>query len=213
MFRRAFFVVLIILYVIQVNGQNKSYFYTVGFTKQKVSVDRRLSDSVDAEEYIDEGNVSIPSTDSMKVYMPMVALPLKQIYITSPFGMRYDPMDRSKRRFHSGIDLRAHYENVYSMLSGTVTATGYSKTGGNYITIDYGICSCSYLHLSKIKVKVRQYVRAGQFIGVSGNSGSRTTGEHLHISCRLNSSERKHFNPILILGFVSDQLLYNQQLK
>lgn len=213
MFRKTFFVVLFMLYFIHMNGQHGSYFYTVGFCKHETISDKSLSESMETEEYIDEGYVYMPFSESMKNYMPMVALPLKHINITSPFGMRRDPMNRSKLRFHSGIDLRAYYENVYSMLPGTVTAASYSNAGGNYITIDHGVCSCSYLHLSKIKVGVGQYVRAGQFIGVSGNTGTRTTGEHLHISCRLNSPEHKYFNPMLILGFISDQLLYYQQIK
>lgn len=146
-------------------------------------------------------------------YLPMVSLPLKDIRVTSPFGMRRDPMNRAKYRYHSGVDLRARYENVYSMLPGTVSAAGFSKTGGNFVTVNHGVCSCSYLHLSKIRVKVGEHVSAGQNIAVSGNTGSRTTGPHLHLSVRLNTSERKYFNPMLILGFVSEQLLKYEHLK
>lgn len=101
--------------------------------------------------------------DSSTLEVPlMVALPLKDIHINSPFGMRRDPMNRRKGRRHYGLDLRAKYEDVYSMLPGTVTAAGISTAGGNYITIDYGICTCSFLHLSKINVVNGQHVSAGQ---------------------------------------------------
>jgi murein DD-endopeptidase MepM/ murein hydrolase activator NlpD len=48
---------------------------------------------------------------------------------------------------HYGLDLKAKYEDVYSMLPGTVTAAGTSSAGGKYVTIDHGICTCSFLHL------------------------------------------------------------------
>ena len=162
---------------------------------------------------MDEGNVCEPPSDSIRVYLPMVSLPLKDIKETSPFGMRRDPMNRAKYRYHSGVDLSARYENVYSMLPVTVSEAGFSKTGGNYVTVNHGVCSYSYLHLSKIRVKVGEHVSAGQNIAVSGNTGSRTTSPHLHLPVRLNTPERKYFNPMLILGFVSEQLLKYEHLK
>jgi murein DD-endopeptidase MepM/ murein hydrolase activator NlpD len=136
----------------------------------------------------------------------MVALPLKDIHINSPFGMRRDPMNRRKGRMHYGLDLKAKYEDVYSMLPGTVTAAGTSTACGNYITIDYGICTCSFLHLSKIDVVSGQHVSAGQKIAISGNTGKRTTGPHLHISCRW-SDTGKYFDPRILLKFITEQLM------
>ena len=111
-----------------------------------------------------------------------------------------------KGRMHYGLDLRAKYEDVYSMLPGTVTDTGSSTAGGNYITIDYGICTCSFLHLSKIDVKSGQHVRAGQKIAISGNTGRRTTGPHLHLSCKW-SDTGKYFDPRILLKFITEQLM------
>lgn len=145
--------------------------------------------------------------DSAATEVPlMVALPLKDIHINSPFGMRRDPMNRRKGRMHYGLDLRAKYEDVYSMLPGTVTAAGTSTAGGNYITIDYGICTCSFLHLSKINVVNGQHVSAGQKIAISGNTGKRTTGPHLHLSCKW-SDTGKYFDPRILLKFITEQLM------
>ena len=93
------------------------------------------------------------------------------------------------------------------MLPGVVTAASYSTNGGYYVTINHGICVCSYLHLSKILVRTGQRVTAGYIIAISGNSGKRTTGPHLHISCRWKNERGKFFNPMLILRFVTEQLL------
>ena len=155
--RVAFLVAAMAVIGMPVMGQKVSAFHTIGYDNQrgKVPVVVQEPDTLDVDDYVDEGNVCEPPSDSIKVYLPMVSLPLKEIKVTSPFGMRSDPMNRARYRYHSGVDLRARYENVYSMLPGTVSAAGFSKTGGNYVTVNHGVCSCSYLHLSKIRVKVR----------------------------------------------------------
>lgn len=164
------------------------------------------SDFEEPSDTIDAADVLQPPADSLSAYLPMVALPLRRISISSPFGFRMDPMDRRKRRMHSGLDLRAHYELVFSMLPGTVTTASYSIKGGYYVTIDHGFFVCSYLHLSKILVSAGQRVCAGQPIAVSGNTGRNTTGPHLHISCRWGDTQGKYFDPTLILEYITTQL-------
>lgn len=94
------------------------------------------SDLGEPSDTIDAADVLQPPRDSLSAYLPMVALPLRRISVSSPFGFRMDPMDRRRRRMHSGLDLRAHYEPVFSMLPGTVTTASYSIKGGYYVTID-----------------------------------------------------------------------------
>lgn len=165
---------------------------------------------LEVDDETEEDSIVDPPKDSLVSYLPLVALPLKRIRISSPFGNRKDPMNRKSRRMHNGLDLKARFEEVYSMLPGIVTRASYSVNGGYYVTVNHGICVCSYLHLSKIKVKQGQHVGAGEIIAISGNSGKRTTGPHLHIACRLGDEKGKFFNPMLILGFVSEQLLNNK---
>ena len=219
MIRNVLLATMLSLSTCQIYGQSTlskgSVFHTIGSDyahPRTHSCQNELTDSLDIEDSIDEKNVCTPSADSIRAYLPLVSLPLKSIMVNSPFGMRRDPMNRKRNRFHSGVDLAAKYESVYSVLPGTVSAAGYSENGGNYITVDHGVCFCSYLHLSKIGVCKGQHVNAGQVIGVSGNSGRRTTGAHLHFSVRYNDSRgKKYFNPMLILGFVKEQLLQYQQ--
>lgn len=163
-----------------------------------------------ADDFDEEANVediANPPVDSVKAYIASVSLPLKHIIVNSPFGVRKDPMNKRTKRIHNGLDLKAKFEEVYSMLPGVVTAASYSPNGGYYVTVNHGACVCSYLHLSKILVKVGQRIKAGHTIAVSGNSGKRTTGPHLHISCRWKNENGKFFNPMLILRFVTEQLL------
>lgn len=42
----------------------------------------------------------------------------------------------------------------------------------------------SYMHLSNIAVKVGDVVSSGQKLGMTGNTGTRTTREHLHFSVK-----------------------------
>ena len=72
--------------------------------------------------------------------------------------------------------------NALATASGTVIETKYGdKSGwGNYVTIKHDDGTYSfYAHLAKINVSVNQKVKAGQAIGVIGNTGN-STGVHLH---------------------------------
>lgn len=190
-------------------AQKKSVnsFNTISCYGQRKNADVREVNADDDFDTMDDNDVTNPSMLEAMTYIPTVALPLKNIHVTSPFGTRRDPMNRQNRRMHNGLDLKARYEMVYSMLPGVVTAASYSKNGGYYVTVNHGVCACSYLHLSKVLVNKGQRIMAGQIIAVSGNTGKRTTGPHLHISCRWGDEKGKFFNPMLILGLISKQLL------
>ncbi len=114
-----------------------------------------------------------------------VRMPLKRkISVTSSYGARRHPLFGTTR-FHNGIDMAARYENVYSVLDGTVSETGWdSRGGGNYIKIrHFNRFETSYLHLSEIYYRTGELVRAGFIIAKSGNSGN-STGPHLHFSVK-----------------------------
>jgi murein DD-endopeptidase MepM/ murein hydrolase activator NlpD len=196
----------------QKNGA--SAFHTIGETQSSLSVVEPAAEELPEAASTDSINEQdMTTTDTTEVKPPMmVALPLEEIIINSPFGMRRDPMNRRKSRMHNGLDLKAKYEDVYSMFPGTVTAVSYSSSGGYYVTVDYGVCVCSFLHLSKIEVKNGQRVSAGQKIAVSGNTGQRTTGPHLHLSCKW-SDTGKFFDPRILLRFITNELLKYSKLR
>ena len=115
-----------------------------------------------------------------KIVMPLN----REISITSPYGTRMHPIFGASK-FHNGIDLAANYENVYSVLDGVVTETGWdNKGGGNYIKMKhFDRFETAYLHLSEIYYRVGEFVNAGFIIAKSGNSGN-STGPHLHFSVK-----------------------------
>ena len=115
-----------------------------------------------------------------KIVMPLS----RKISITSPYGTRTHPIFGTSK-FHNGIDLKANYENVYSVMDGIVTETGWdNKGGGNYIKIKhFNRFETAYLHLSEMYYRVGERVKAGFIIAKSGNSGN-STGPHLHFSVK-----------------------------
>lgn len=124
--------------------------------------------------------ISEPEENFSKIVMPLKG----GLSVTSPFGNRIHPIFGTRKN-HNGIDLKANYENVYSVMDGIVTASGWdSKGGGNYIKINhFGRFETAYLHLSEIYYKVGERVKAGFIIAKSGNTGN-STGPHLHFSVR-----------------------------
>ena len=111
-----------------------------------------------------------------------VSYPLKNIKVNSHYGARKDPFTGQKST-HSGLDLQAYYEDVYAMFDGEVVKAGSDGRSGVFVTIRHGDYTISYCHLSKVAVSEGDQLLAGDVVGVTGNSG-RSTGAHLHITCR-----------------------------
>ena len=126
-----------------------------------------------------------------------VSYPLKRITVTSPYGLRIDPFSKKRSR-HNGIDLRAKGEEAYAMLSGVVVKVGYDRRSGNFVTLRHGGYTVSYCHLSKILVVKGMSVRPRDAVGVTGSTG-RSTGEHLHITCRLDG---RSVDPSLLFDYI-----------
>jgi len=112
--------------------------------------------------------------------------------ITCGYGWRRNPFNRSYREFHQGLDIRSRYEWVRSSKYGKVTYTGWLGGYGKTVVIAHpGGWKTLYGHLSRIIVRPGQYVKQGQSVGKSGNTG-RSTGPHLHFEIIKNGS---HKNP------------------
>ncbi len=104
--------------------------------------------------------------------------------ITSPFGMRFDPVQH-RYQLHSGIDIAAPQGTTLSAAAdGRVIFAGWYGGYGNAIVIDHGGgTSTLYGHCSQIFVGVGQDVQRGQAIGAVGMTGD-ATGPHVHFEVR-----------------------------
>ena len=146
------------------------------------------------------------------------SMPVKRdsfMFITSPYGQRKDPMDRSKMQVHHGIDIKTHGDAVLATENnGTVVSVNHNTNtgGGKTVTVEYTRADGSkthvqYMHLSQIDVKKGDTVQAGQKLGVSGNTGTRTTGEHLHLGVINISAEgtQQWVNPAAYLAEINQK--------
>ncbi|WP_285820318.1 M23 family metallopeptidase [Bacteroides acidifaciens] len=126
-----------------------------------------------------------------------VSYPLQRIRITSPYGYRKDPFT-GKRKFHGGIDLHARGEQALAMMEGVVVKVGQDKTSGKYVTLRHGNYTVSYCHLSRVLTEKGRVVHPRDVVGITGSTG-RSTGEHLHITCKLNG---KSVNPSVLFDYI-----------
>ena len=145
------------------------------------------------------------------------SMPVKRdtfMLITSPYGPRKAPMDRSRTQVHHGIDIKTNGNAVLATESnGTVVSVNHNTNtggGGKSITVEYARPDGSktqvqYMHLSQIDVKKGDTVQVGQKLGVSGKTGMCTTGEHLHFGVISISSEGKlqRVNPAAYLAEIN----------
>ena len=187
--------------------------------------------SVSSEDTKSLGRASTSSSDKQTASQKpngQYSFPVKRddfLFITSPFGMRQDPMDKSKQQMHKGIDIRAKHDDVLATENGGKVVAVNQNTntgGGKSVTVEYARTDGSkvqttYMHLSSIAVKAGDEVKAGQKLGVSGNTGTRTTGEHLHFGVKNISADGKvrdvdpasYLADIAQKGNLKQQALYN----
>lgn len=172
-------------------------FNTIGHT----SIRKKITNGHIPTEITPEGeekndDVTAKKMEDTTSYIS-VAYPLNIASIGSGFGMRKHPITH-KYCMHNGIDLRAKYESVFSMLPGTVIRVGEDARSGKYVTVQTACYTISYCHLYKQYVANGDWVMAGQVIAQSGNTGW-STGPHLHLTTK---KDGKAFNPTILLEFV-----------
>jgi len=85
-------------------------------------------------------------------------------------------------RGHYGIDIVVKDGTpVYASAGGFVVFSGYTNNYGHIIILSHSDGYLSiYKHCSVILKKEREFVKQGELIAQSGNSGLATTGPHLH---------------------------------
>lgn len=117
----------------------------------------------------------------------------KPYRISSYYGYRVHPI-RGEEHFHSGVDITGvKVRDLYAIQEGTVLASSYNSTMGNYLRIEHpnGYVSV-YMHLKTRHVKKGDKVVKGQLVGIMGTTGT-STGVHLHLTMYKNG---KMINPL-----------------
>lgn len=146
--------------------------------------------------------------DSFKISLRHFCMPTTSRVVTSNFGARWG-------RQHKGIDIKVYIgDTIRAAFSGKVRIVKYEAAGyGKYVVIRHpnGL-ETIYGHLSAQLVSENQVVRAGEPIGLGGNTG-RSTGSHLHFETRLCGMA---LNPALMFDFrnqdvTGDYYVYNSR--
>lgn len=108
--------------------------------------------------------------------------PLHGGHVSSVFGYRRNPITGGSE-FHRGVDIAAPVgTRVGACWPGRVEAVYWTRGSGRQIRISHpGGLMTVYKHLSSVRVAKGRYVDAGDWIGDSGNSGTASTGPHLHL--------------------------------
>ena len=144
--------------------------------------------------------------DTFKIDLRHFCMPTPSRVVTSNFGNRWG-------RPHKGLDIKVYIgDTIRAAFSGKVRIVRYEAGGyGKYIVIRHpnGL-ETIYGHLSEQLVSENQSVKAGDVIGLGGNTG-RSTGSHLHFETRLCGVA---LNPALMFDFrnqdvTGDYYVYN----
>jgi murein DD-endopeptidase MepM/ murein hydrolase activator NlpD len=109
----------------------------------------------------------------------------KKNNVTQMFGQNPQMYARFNLKGHNGIDFEANIgTEIMAVENGTIFTINDNNPGyGYYIDQRTNNAQIIYGHLSKILVHPGQEVKAGDIIGLSGNTGF-STGSHLHLGIR-----------------------------
>ncbi|WP_158276085.1 peptidoglycan DD-metalloendopeptidase family protein [Brumimicrobium oceani] len=113
--------------------------------------------------------------------------------VTSRYGYR-------RGRYHNGIDIDLSTgDSVVAAFDGKVRYAKMNKSGfGNLVIIrHFNGLETFYAHLSEMSVVPNQFVKAGDLIGLGGNTGN-SYGSHLHFEVRFYDAP---MNPEEIIDF------------
>ena len=180
---------------------------------RQAPVDRKMKavDSVALKRMIFKENLEEPSMDlyedwsnkythretalpdSFRISLRDFCMPTTSRVLTSNFGARWG-------RQHKGLDIKVYIgDTIRAAFSGKVRVVRYEARGyGKYVVIRHNNgLETIYSHMSKQLVDEDQDVRAGDPIGLGGNTG-RSTGSHLHFETRLCGVA---LNPALMFDF------------
>ena len=117
--------------------------------------------------------------DSFRINLRGFHMPCESRVVTSNYGTRWG-------RMHKGIDIKVYIgDTIRAAFSGKIRVVDYEGKGyGKYVIIRHSNgLETLYGHMSKHLVKEDQMVKAGEPIGLGGNTG-RSRGAHLHFETR-----------------------------
>lgn len=174
------------------NGQLVKVCYV---TLTKKNLEEVINDRISKDELFPYVGISL-SGGGKQIFNPVMQEDWTKL-ISSNFGSRLHPIDGTVRQ-HNGVDIAVpEGTRLYSACSGTVTTARYSDSAGYMVTVtaENGY-QVTFMHMKSYVVAANQTIQAGQFVGLSGNTGN-STGPHLHLA--VQTPEGTYSNPILYI--------------
>lgn len=154
--------------------------------------------------YVHAYGNSVAVPDSFRIDLTGFYMPTPNTKITSQFGPR-------RRRMHNGLDVKVYVgDTICAAFDGKVRIVKFERRGyGNYVVLRHenGL-ETVYGHLSKHLVTEDQVVKAGEAIGLGGNTG-RSTGSHLHFETRFLGIA---INPVYLFDFPNQDVTADSYL-
>lgn len=168
-------------------GQKKNELADV--TEKLSDIETLIGLTADEEAPLTERvNLATITSEEMSALMQHVpnGSPVEYRGITSKFGNRTHPT-LQRIEFHRGSDLKAPMDTpIYATADAIVEWASIHKSSGygKLIILDHSFGFKTYFgHLNKIVVKSGQFIKRGDLIGYTGNSGM-SNGPHLHYEVR-----------------------------
>lgn len=169
-----------------VSDRDKGVFYVDYINSFMDSLKDDLSDTLLCYEWVND-DIHVRKFDFSEIKDTLI-IPLSTPFhhychpvkgmVTSGFGVRH-------WQFHYGIDIDLNTgDSVYNSFDGLVRISIYSKSYGNVVVVRHqnGL-ETLYAHLSKRLVAVDSVLKAGDVLGLGGNTGW-SYGSHLHYEMR-----------------------------
>ena len=170
---------------------------TVDTLSIKSIIEREMAENPAAQLYDEWENTyahrATALPDSFRINLRNFCMPTTNRVVTSKMGPRWG-------RMHKGIDIKVYIgDTIRAAFSGKVRIKKYERAGyGKYLVIRHNNgLETIYGHMSDWLVEENQTVKAGQPIGLGGNTG-RSTGSHLHFETRLCGVA---LNPAILFDF------------
>lgn len=156
----------------------------VGYGEVKAAVFNHKGEDLHAYKFVGDSISNIPEFYDEKGNMLRRAFlksPIKfQYRISSRYNLRRKIALYGRVRAHKGTDFAAKYgTDIMATASGTVVESARRGGNGNYVKIMHNSTyTTQYLHMKRRKVKVGDYVKQGDVIGLVGMTGN-TSGPHV----------------------------------
>lgn len=114
--------------------------------------------------------------------------PFDPKFITGRFGTLSEFRKKNGMQPHSGVDwARPEGTPIPSIANGTIVLQQWSDVLGNVSVLrvmdkDKKLAYVGFCHLAKPGLEVGTKVKEGETIGLVGNTGSASSGAHLHLT-------------------------------